>query len=291
MKKTAFVLTFSLYIISANQIFSQAVQDTTFYQITTSDGNKFVGTIIRQDADTIYFNTDIFGQITIPKREIVRLEQLGHEYDLVRARQRWPANPHATRYFVGSNAYGLRRGEGYYQNAWVLFNQASVGVTDNISVDAGTLPLFLFAASVTPVWLTPRITIPVVENMLNLSGGALLMSFIGEADATFGMLTGKATLGSRDYNLSLGMAYGIVEGQVADRPFLSIGGMIRTGPKGYIITENYNFSFDEEFQWLISLGGRALIQNVALDYGVWVPIGDVRTIAIPWLSISIPFGI
>ncbi|MEZ5070324.1 MAG: hypothetical protein R2751_04985 [Bacteroidales bacterium] len=28
----------------------------------------------------------------------------------------WFSNPHATRYFFGTNGYGLEKGEGYYQN-------------------------------------------------------------------------------------------------------------------------------------------------------------------------------
>ncbi|MGV8092246.1 MAG: hypothetical protein AB2L24_10325 [Mangrovibacterium sp.] len=49
--------------------------------------------------------------------------------------------------------------------------------------------------------------------------------------------------------------------------------MVRTGPKGYFITENHLITADEETAVMISAGGRSIIRNVGLDYSLWVPVG------------------
>jgi hypothetical protein len=290
MKKFTIPIILFLCGIGPQQAFSQIEADSLFYRITTSDGNNYVGTIVRQDSEIIILRTERIGEISIPKKDIVRLEQVSPVQTMVQTRKDWPENPQATRYFIGSNGYGLRRGEGYYQNAWVLFNQANVGVTDNFSIGAGLVPLFLFASPVTPVWITPRITIPVSENKFNVGVGALLGTLVGEVDATYGMLNAVATIGSRDTNVSFGLAYGFVEGELADRPLITIGAMLRTGSRGYIITENYFIHVEGQTYGLIFLGGRRMFQNVGLDYGGFIPVGDERIIVVPWLGISIPFG-
>ena len=38
----------------------------------------------------------------------------------------WYENPHAIRAFVAQTGYGLRQGEFYYQNVWILYNSLSM---------------------------------------------------------------------------------------------------------------------------------------------------------------------
>jgi len=68
--------------------------------------------------------------------------------------------------------------------------------------------------------------------------------------------------------------------------------MIRTGPKGYFLTENYFIGTTDNFVVLTSIGGRRIIKNVGLDFGLWIPLGaDIGSfIAVPWLGFTIPFG-
>jgi len=58
---------------------------------------------------------------------------------------------------------GLHKGEGYYQNIWVFWNQASFGVTENFSLGFGIIPLFLFggeAGQYSPIWVVPKLSYP-----------------------------------------------------------------------------------------------------------------------------------
>ena len=292
MKKTLSVLILLIFILSGipTLSYSQNFQDSTKYQIETIDGNEYFGIILNKTSETIRIKTDKLGEITIPQSEIKKISQL----TAVQSKDGtyWLDNPQETRYFWAPNSYSLKQGEGYYQNVWVLFNQAVYGITNHFSAGIGTVPLFLFASSYTPAWITAKFSVPVVENKFNLGIGALMGTVVGESKAGFGILYGIATFGSKDKNLNIGLGWGYAGGQMASNPTVNISGMIRTGAKGYFITEDYFIGTPDNFMVLMSLGGRRIIKHTGLDFGAFIPIGgDIGSfIAIPWLGLTIPFG-
>ncbi|OFX57919.1 MAG: hypothetical protein A2066_05750 [Bacteroidetes bacterium GWB2_41_8] len=204
----------------------------------------------------------------------------------------WLDNPQATRYFWAPNGYNLKSGEGYFQNVWVLFNQAVYGFTDHFSGGVGVMPLFLFGGTATPAWLMAKFSVPVVENKFNLGAGALMGTVIGEDNTGFGILYGISTFGSKDKNLNIGLGWGFAGGEMARNPTVNISGMIRTGAKGYFITENYFIGTSDIFVVITMLGGRSIIRRVGLDYGVVLPFSSDMDgfVAAPWLGLTIPFG-
>ena len=271
--------------------YGQNLPDSTkTLRIETKDGNIFIGSVITQDSLILVLKTESLGEIKIPKMniksktEIKEVKKVGNEF--------WLPNPQSSRYFWAPNGYGLEKGSSYYQNIWILYNQFSFGLADNFSIGAGVVPLFLFAGTATPFWIVPKFSIPVVENKLNIGTGAFLGTILGEDVGLFGLLYGTTTFGSRDKNISFGLAYGFAGGQWLKIPVINISSMIRTGPKGYFITENYAVSFDGELVVLISAGGRSIIRNIGLDYSLWIPIGgEIGTfLAIPFLGITVPIG-
>lgn len=172
MKKVLYVLTWAfLFCLNACFSIAQTEQDSTIYRVETNDGNEYIGTILYQDTEKLRLKTQNLGEVTILKADIVRESPVN--VSRVEDGKYWFENPQAARYFWAPNGYGLQKGEAYYQNVWVMFNQASVGVTDNFSIGAGLIPLFLFAGTATPVWVTPKFSVPVTKDKLNLRGGAL----------------------------------------------------------------------------------------------------------------------
>jgi hypothetical protein len=57
------------------------------------------------------------------------------------------------------------------------------------------------------------------------------------------------------------------------------------------LTENYIISTGNESFGLISLGGRRLIKEVGLDYGLIIAVAGEMDgfFAVPWLGLTIPF--
>jgi len=277
-------------LLTVSYCAAQDQADTLTYYIQTTDGNTYRGQILTQDSLKVLFNLEKFGEHSFLKTEIKKMQPLDKE-KLVDD-EYWMDNPQATRYFFSPNEKKKKKGEGYYQNVWVMVNSFAVGVTDYFSIGGGVLPLFLFAGTPTPVWITPKFSVPVVKEKFNLGAGALLGTVLGEEETGFGILYGISTLGSKDKNVSLGLGYGYAGGDWAKAPMINLNTMIRFGPKGYFISENYFIQTEGTTALILSLGGRHIIQNAGLDYGLIIPfISDMDSfIAFPWLGITIPFG-
>jgi len=286
---SGFAILIVLLTFLPNLVQAQAKQDTIKSRIETIDGNEFIGVILERSADKIRIKTEKLGEISILNKDVKRVTLVTS--DRYRNGTYWLDNPQSTRYFWSPNGYNLKKGEGYYQNVWILFNQAVYGITDHFSAGVGVMPLFLFSSPYTPVWLTLKYSVPVVKDKVNLGAGALIGTAIGGGSGTAGILYGISTFGTRDNNLSVGMGWGFVNGQIANNPTININGMIRTGPKGYFITENYFIGTTDNFVVLMSLGGRRIIKHFGLDYGFFIPISkDIGSfVAIPWLGFTVPF--
>lgn len=279
-----------LIVGSKTNLYSQELTDsTTLWLVETEDGNEFMGTLVDEDDSQLILLTEIYGRVHIPISQI-KTRRVLKKSSLIEG-EHWFDNPYATRYFFMTNGYGLKKGEAYYQNTWILFNQMNYGITNNISIGGGLVPLFLFAGAPTPVFLTPKITLPIVKDKFNVGAGAILGYVLGEG-AGFGIGYGAMSLGNRDRNLTLGAGWAYADSQWANSPTLTLSGMIRVGRKGYLLTENYYIGIEGSSVGILSFGGRSVQKRLAVDYGLFIPLGaEIGTfIAIPWLGIAIPFG-
>ncbi len=287
--KTKKILTLALlfFVIAVK---AQTISDTTLIQIETTDGNEFIGTISGENDTIISLNTDNYGEISIYKANIKSRKEI--EVQQIKEGKLWFGNPQSTRYFWSPNGFGLKKREGYYQNIWVLWNQVAYGFTDYFSIGGGIIPLFLFAGTETPVFVTAKFSIPVVKDKFNIGAGVIAGTLLGESESGVGMLYGLSTFGNPDKNVTLGMGYGFAGGELASSPVFNFNGMFRVSSRGYFITENYYIHADGENLVLLSLGGRSIIKKVALDYGLFIPFySDMDTfIAFPWLGFTVPFG-
>ncbi len=271
---------------------------TQLWHIITKDGNDYIGTITSQDAEKIVLRTTSLGDISIPKNQIRVLEPI--KKTQIVGGEFWYESPHATRYFWAPNAYGLKAGEGYYQNTWIFLNQASYGITNNFSIGAGIIPAFLFGASGFPFWITPKITIPVQKDEINLGAGVLYVNAVGDdfegiSGTGIGIAYGALTSGPRDRNVTLGLGYGFANGNWARYPTITFCGMFRTSKKFMFLTENYLITIGEvgTLVGILSAGGRYGGKGIAIDFGLFRPVGEdtgSRFWALPWLGLNVPFG-
>jgi hypothetical protein len=271
-------------------VMAQSQADSTpIMRVVMNDGNEFIGHVVSQDTSTLVLQTEKLGQLTFNKKDIAKSTVI-HPENIIKG-QYWFENPQSARYLWSPNGYGLKKGEGYYQNIWVLFNQVSYGVTNYFSIGAGILPLFLFGGGPTPVWITPKFSIPVVKDKFNVGAGALVGTVLGESETGFGLLYGLTTAGTRDMNVTLGVGYGVSGSGWAESPLISLSAMARTGARGYLITENYYLNMDGETLVFLSAGFRWVIRKAGLDFGLVMPLEeDLNFFAIPWLGVTIPFG-
>ncbi len=271
-------------------IHAQKGADTVRYIVETIDGTDYTATIIEETPEYILIETNFSIEIKIPRKAIKSITKITVS-DLNKG-EYWFKNPHATRYFYSPNGYNLKKGEGYYQNTWVFFNQISYGISDNISIGSGMMPIFLVGADAAPVWITPKIGFPIIEDKLNVGIGVLAATVIGESEGGFGLTYGTISHGSRDKNSTLGVGWAFSSDGIANYPTISFSAMTRFSKKGFFITENYLISTKYETIGLMAFGGRSVQKKLAIDYGLILPIntGASTFIGVPWLSITVPFG-
>ncbi|HEX2394720.1 MAG TPA: hypothetical protein VHI78_05200 [Bacteroidales bacterium] len=291
--KPALFLAALIIIINNLNCTAQNPDTARMFRIETTDGNIYTGSIVSEDQNILVLRTERLGELRIQHADIKSRTEL-KEFSRIGGKI-WLPNPQSSRYFWAPNGYGLEKSTGYYQNIWVLYNQFSVGISNNFSMGAGLLPLFLFAGTPSPVWIVPKFSIPLSKDKVNIGTGALLGTFVGAETGVFGLLYETTTIGSRDKNFSLGLAYGFARNSWMGRPIINFSGMIRIGPKGYLITENYlipyvDYPNEKNYATIISLGGRSIIGSVVLDYSLWIPLNTETNsfIAVPFLGITVP---
>ncbi len=285
------VTSFVIYLLfSVSVCTAQNPDKSLMVQIKTKQGDILVGKILKQDASEVVISTKELGTIHISQANIKRImsmkEVKKRQYSL------WGSNIQSTRYLFAPNGYGLEKNQGYYQNVGVLINSFAVGLGKGVSIGGGFVPMFLLGGGPTPAWITTKVSMPVVKNKFDLGVGALMGTVLGNQESGFGMVYGISTFGTKDKNISVGIGYGYAGGHWALAPSVNLSAMLRTGARSYLITENYIVVVDGNVFAILSAGGRWMIKNVGLDFGLFMPImSDQDTfLGIPWLGITIPFG-
>lgn len=289
-RSVIFILTCCLFWVPVLEGYAQEKMDSLSV-IEMKDGSINTGKIISQDTASITLETKN-GTLQLKLGE-VKSNQL-----LPASRFRngvyWPESPHTSRHFWGPSGYGLKKGEGYYQNIGIMFNQVSYGFTDNFTMGIGIVPMFLFGfgAEITPVWITPKLNFPYKNGKGGFGVGAIYYSFLGELGDGVGVVYGVNTFGERDKQVTLGIGYGYSsENGLGSSPSFSVSGLWRTSKKWSLVTENYYINSGSEGFGLISFGGRYSAKRLAIDAGGFIPLNLFfdNPIILPWLGIAIPF--
>jgi len=279
------VILFSFFLCLPDQADAQ-VGD--YYRIVSTDGNVFIGQMVSETDQEVVLLTESIGRVTISRDRIRSMTRIDESQ--IRDGEYWYENPQGTRYLFAPNAIGLKKGHGYYQNTWIFFNNVNYGVTNNISIGGGLIPTFLFGTSSTPVWITPKISIPVASDNIHIAAGALIGGVIGEDSGGGGLIYGTSTFGNTDRNISFGLGYGYGGGDISSTPAINISGMIRLSKSMHLVSENYLFP-GTSFNGIASIGTRWAPENFAVDFALVRPLEDIGFfIGVPWLSVTLPFG-
>ena len=291
--KARLVIVFFMLLINLTFAVAQKKeQQTQVVIVEMNDGNKIQGKILEKSGDTVVIESITLGKLMLSTKNIKSIVDVNPEQ--MKNGEYWFENPHATRNFFAPTGFGLHKGEGYYQNVMVFVHQVSYGFTDNFTVGAG-FDIIGPITGHTPymMYVTPKVSVPVSKNF-HLGGGALIGTFGGDAfegnRTTAGILYGVGTVGNTNHNATLGIGYGLENGNFAQRPVFMLGGQTRVGRKFSLMTENY---FLSEFG-LLTFGCRFMNTSFAFDFGVAKPLlfneDDDISFAIPYLSVSFPFG-
>ena len=269
-------------------------QDNSVVRVVTKDGNVYVGTVLSENDENLVLMENNIGRITIPKSNIKSISEV--DPDQLKDGEFWHDNPAGTRYLFSTSAMNLKKGEGYYQNTWIFFNNVNYGVSNNFSIGAGLIPTFLFGSGATPVWLLPKVSLPISNENLHIAAGGMFGGVIGDGESFgLGLAYGNVTVGNLDNNVTFGIGFGYGDGEWSDVPLFNFNGMTRLNRTVYLITENYMISVGGETAGFLSAALRWAPENFAVDFGLFRPyvVGESiggGFIGVPWLGVTLPFG-
>ncbi len=314
MIRTQWVLLLSIYTaISLNSIFAEehaknapssltsqlAIPDSTQIQVLeTTDGSTNIGRIVEIGTEEIAFKTDL-GIIHIPISKIKHIETVSA--DLVRKGEFWFPNPNITRLFFAPTARMLKQGKGYFADYYLFFPGFAYGITDRFTLGGGLSIFPTVDINDQLFFLAPKFGL-IQEKTFSFALGTLLVRIPRyedeevSPDADFqeddpevaGILYGVTTFGHPDASLTAGLGYGFVDGNLADRPMIMIGGEKRLTRRTAFVTENWIFpGIDEP---LISYGIRFFGKRLSVDLGLINVIGEGAIFpGVPYIDFVVQF--
>lgn len=280
-----------------------------FVELILNDGKTILGKLESKTESSLTILTQNLGQITLSKSAIKSIKII--EDSQIKNGQYIFPNPHPTRYFFGPSAIPLRKGEKYFQNAYILSNSVQIGLTDQFSLGGGVVVPFLF-------YITPKFGKKISKN-IHLGGGILIASsFISNLNLGVGVGYGSVTLGSNENNVTLNMGWGATKGDsydpvsntsktswsFANKPMFTFSGMTRISRRCMLVSENWLFSVNQytydrqmnangvtsNYNGMLSGGLRIMLEKSSFDFGILSSIGSSTTaMGIPYIDYVIKF--
>jgi hypothetical protein len=284
------------------------IQEDLYVELGLVNDQSVVGILQDFQAASLQILTEKTGLLDISRSQIKSIQRI--EKEQIQGGTYVFPNPHPTRYFFGPSAIPLKKGEKYFQNAYILANSMQVGLTDHLSIGGGVVIPFLF-------FVTPKIGYQVSEHV-HVGGGILLAnSFIKDLNLGVGVAYGSLTLGSREHNVTLNAGWGATKQNSynpvtyesssswgMEKPMFTLSGMTRISKRCMLITENWLFSVKEytydpvgntngtqsKTNGIMSGGVRIMWKKTSLDAGILSPIGGgAPAMGIPYLDYVIKF--
>ncbi len=260
--------------------------------LETTDGSTNIGRIVEIGDEEIAFETDL-GIIHIPISKIKHIETV--PVTLIRKGEFWFPNPNITRLFFAPTARMLKQGKGYFADYYLFFPGFAYGITDRFTLGAGLSIFPTVDINDQLFFIAPKFGL-IQEKTFSLALGTLLVRIPRYEDEDFqeddpevaGILYGVTTFGQPDASLTAGLGYGFVDGNLADRPMIMIGGEKRLTRRTAFVTENWIFpGIDEP---LISYGIRFFGKRLSVDLGLINVIGEGAIFpGVPYIDFVVQF--
>lgn len=264
---------------------------TARYRIEMSSGAVISGHVVAVGPETIAIESKGIGRIELAKADIVKVVTLDSRNE--RNGRYWFPNPHATRYLIGPSAIPLRKGEGYYQNTYILINSVAYGITNHVSVTGGFELTSTFGrSSPGPICYLSARGGGEIAKQVHIGAMATYLSvpnWFGDDDNDgrrdgVGAISGVVTYGTTEAQVTAGAGWGYSAGGLSDRPVLSVSGLARVSRGIALVSENWIIPDDSGYNGIYSYGFRFMGERSAVD----LAFINNRNIS-DWIAIGVPF--
>ena len=214
-------------------------QETRRVQIQTSADRTFIGTIQSESPQEVIILTESLGEVAIPKMNILSITDIA-EGEVVSYEGK---NSQPSRYFFAPSGFQLPKGEGYYQNTLLFYNQFSYGISDHVTIGVPIVIPFLGGISVKVG--TQLGSANEEGHSLHSSAGLLyLVPITGNTSIGGGIAFANLSYGDENNNITFGLGQAFSNNgsdlqDLSESPLINLGGMLKLGRRKWIMSENY----------------------------------------------------
>ncbi|HUE87146.1 MAG TPA: hypothetical protein VMO26_13810 [Vicinamibacterales bacterium] len=260
-------------------------------ELRLQDGSVMYGVVEQETADRLVLRTIAGVVVEVDRAQLASVEPARGR---VVAGQFWRTDSNATRLLFAPTARSLRKGEGYIGVYEFLLPFVQVGVTDRLTIGAGTPLIFVGDEDSRPVWLTPKYQV-YKGSTTSVALGVMHFVIFGE-NSRVGLAYTVATTGTDDNAFSVGAGWAYARyreddssscfaagpplpgaplgctpertTKVVGSPVLMASGERRVSRRVKVITENYAFKRGG----IIAFGVRFIGERLSADLGLFAPV-------------------
>jgi len=259
-------------------------------KIELTSGDTLRGTLVSADAETIVLQLPAAGQVTLQRTAVLSVSKADRAQAQADGRI-YDRDPNRTRYLYGPSALGLEAGEGYVSQKELFFTAVGYGVTDNVTVLAGTVLPALAGGEFVGI-LGTKVSYSIIEDTLHVAAGG--EAFVASFDdfGAIGFIFGSVTYGNheRHFTLTVGKPFQMdADGQELGPAIITASGAYRITPHVAGVTENWVILPDEDVDLFHfhGLAARLIWGSWAMDIG-GVKLQDIE-FPIPWIDVTFNF--
>jgi hypothetical protein len=251
--------------------------------VVLKDGQTLRGRLVSQDSSGVTIESS-GGRLQLAAASIQALAVPGS----VAAEGPWPRDPNRTRYLYSPSGFMLRQGEGYLSQTELLITSVGFGLTDWLTLQAGTiLPWAIFQPSTMPFIVAVKAG-GSPSRYVHVAAGfqTLVIPGISELPAV-GFLFGTLTLGTEDLHLGIsgGPPFAFDKGtSKLGSAVFSVSGNWRVSRSIALVSENWLVPVDNSTKVVGSAAVRFIGERVGVDLGFIYPPGS--PIPVPWLDFT-----
>lgn len=250
-------------------------------EVILLNNTRHTGNVISANDDELELRTDS-GRIFIEFSSIRSIREL----DPTRRTASWFENPNTSRLFFSPTARPLNKGDGYYQNIYVFFNNFAYAVTDNIALTAGFSLVPGVRLGNQLYLISGKFGYEVSEN--NYIGAGVGAASVDGFDN--GLVLGYAnyTRAFQRASLTGGITGFSVDDEAGTYAFYA-GGDYRLWQRIAFVTENFYFP-EADDGLVVSYGLRFMGERISFDLAWFRPgLGSGMGVGIPYVDVVFNF--
>ena len=259
---------FIYLVFILNIIFSESNSNSTI-ELTTSDGNIFIGSLIEENEKYYKIKTRNGISIEVPKstvKEINYLELSNFNDEFYRP------DPNKSMYLFAPSAYQIGDGNSYIRDFQIFFPSYNRGLNNNISIQAGALTFPFIPLEYLPIILSAKYSFK-RKNKLQFSSGMLYMTtpFNFESNWATGIAFSNATYGDlfNHYSICFGWGYFRDDEDLnfMEKPIVVLAGNNRLSDRLALVYEFWTFPDLEINYSPLIVSARFIGRKFSVDIG------------------------